>query len=905
MSETNGSAATAGAKSKLVFTRYFTKHGVHPFDEVTWVRRDASIKAPNGEKIFELKDCEVPDFWSQKATNIVAEKYFRRVNGKKETSAKDMILRVTKTVSDAGRAQGMFADLESASIFELELTHILLHQQYAFNSPVWFNIGVPYAKQQASACFIQLVEDSMESITDLMRKEILLFKGGSGTGTNFSNVRSSYETLTGGGYASGPVSFMEPLDSGAGVTKSGGTTRRAAKMAVLNVDHPDILVQKNGRPGFIYSKLEAEKIAQALIAAGYSPKFNDPTGAYSYTPFQNANNSVRVTDDFMKAVVDDKEWCTKEVLTGNIVHKYSARELWRKIAEAAWACGDPGLQFDTTTNRWHTCKASGRINASNPCSEYLFLDDTACNLGSINLLRFLTKKSDGTFGFDVEKFRKTVEVTITAMEILVGYSVYPSEAIAKNSIDFRPLGLGYANLGALLMALGLPYDSDEGRHVAAAITAILSGRAYAQSGRMAQSVGPFPKYKENEVSFTDVMTKHFHEAWNLDINGRFGELAVAAQEDWRTAVGYSQLDGYRNAQIAVIAPTGTISFLMDCDTTGIEPMLALVVTKTLVGGGEMRMPNEAVGPALKNLGYSDEEIARIAQLVQKSGQLEGIKEEHKKVFQTAIGDDPVSVDGHLRMMAAVQPFLSGGISKTVNMPESSTVEDVERAYMLSWELGLKCVAIYRDGCKKSQPVSSSHKKQKVDATAAAVVAVEATEPALKWGERKRLDDDRNALTHKFNVGGQEGYLTVGMYEDGTPGEVFLRVSHGGSTLNGLVDMAAMGLSIALQHGASLTTFVEKFKHMKFEPAGYTSNKNIRMAASIADYVARYLEERFLVKQYMKAPTEVTEQIETVKDEVKKTEAGFGGPPCSSCGDMTKRAGQCWVCINCGLSTGCG
>lgn len=885
---------TPTTNGTLKVQRVFTREGQDPFDTVKWKATDAVLRAPDGTEKFRLNGVMVPESWSDRATNIVAEKYFRVVDGEKEKSARQMISRVAQTIATAGVDQGLLSP-EDATVFRDELTYILLHQMFAFNSPVWFNVGVPGVRQQASACFIQRVDDTMDSITALIQKEMHLFKGGSGTGSNLSTLRSSYESLSGGGEASGPVSFMEVLDAGAGVTKSGGTTRRAAKMVVLNADHPDILTQKNGRPGFITCKSAAEQLAHDLIDTGkYSGEFNVPGNAYERVGFQNANNSVRVTDQFMEAVLYDKDWHTRSVTTGEGIHTYKARTLWNALAEAAWFCGDPGIQYDTTTNKWHTCKGSGRINASNPCSEYLFLDDTACNLGSFNLLRFYDGKS-----FKGDLFAAACRVCITAMEILVGYSDYPSPEITENSRNFRPLGIGYANLGALLMYMGYAYDSDEGRSIAGGITALMSGTCYAESAKMASVVGPFPGYAHdsNAEHMMSVMKMHAGALDGLKHLARVdANLYKAAQVSWDLAVSYGQAHGYRNSQISVIAPTGTISFLMDCETTGIEPMLALTVYKKLVGGGYLTMPNAAIAPALRRLGYSDEVVSSAEKAITDGKTLKGlVSADHLAVFQTAIGDDPVSVSGHLQMMAAVQPFLSGGISKTVNMPNNATVADVQNAYLTAWQLGLKCVAIYRDGCKKSQPASAKKEEK--------VVVAEPVKKGLSWGERKRLPNDRNSFTHKFSIGGQEGYIHTGFYEDGTPGEVFINMAKAGSTLHGVIDMFATAMSVGLQHGVPLDTFIDKLKGTKFEPAGFTLNRDIRSTSSIGDYLGRWFELKFSGAAPAAYPTAVNDQI---TDAVTQAPVrGQYGDPCTACGNLTVRAGSCWVCASCGTTTGCG
>jgi len=857
----------------LHFKKHFTAGKQHPFEEISWKKVDAVIRKADGSIAFEQKDVEAPEFWSERAINIVAEKYFRMIDGVKETSVRQLITRVARTIAHAGQDQGLFGAEDSVT-FELELTYLLLHQMFAFNSPVWFNIGVPGVPQQASACFINKVEDTMESITDLAKTEVMLFKGGSGAGSNLSKIRSSYELLSGGGNPSGPVSFMKMLDAGAGVTKSGGTTRRAALMRGLDVDHPDILQQANGEVGFIGCKMHAEKIAQALIAGGFSAEWNKPGNAYDLSPFQNANNSVRVTDYFMRKVQDDQKYQTKARTTGEQVHLYQAKDIWNKIAEAAHACGDPGLQFDSTTNKWHTLPNTGKINSSNPCSEFLHLDDTSCNLGSFNLMKF----SQGN-DFQVAEFEYATEICITAMEILAGYASYPTAEITKHTKASRPLGIGYANLGTLLMTKGLAYDSPEGREFAAGLTSLMTAVGYRQSAKMAQIVGPFEYYASNRNEMLKVISMHLEESQKLP--QRHHATIRRANEVWDEGYVLGNEHGYRNSQISVLAPTGTIGFMMDCDTTGIEPNLALTQHKKLVGGGYMKIPTRAVPQALERLGYNGE-AQFVLDTIAATGELpKDMKAAHKRVFQTAIGADQISTEGHLLMMAAVQPFLSGGISKTVNMASTATVADVANVYMRAWELGLKCVAIYRDGCKASQPASAKADKK------------EETKPVgLQWGQRKRLPDERPSVTHKFSVGGQDGYFHMGLNEDGSPGEVFINISKAGSTLHGLVDMAATAISLGLQYGVPMATLLEKFKGVRFEPSGFTGNKAIPRADSLVDYFAKWVE--------LRESAQKTEPIVA-----KKAELSYHGAPCSACGNLTVRAGSCWVCSTCGTTTGCG
>src|SRR5438309_1626186 len=831
----------------LRFGRFFTPPGSHAYDLVEWERRTAAITGEKGQVIFEQKDVEVPRSWSQLAINVVAQKYFRGSPGspERETSVRQIIDRVVDTIASWGREGGYFATEEDAQNWAEELRFLLVTQQASFNSPVWFNIGIPGRSQQASACFINSVRDSMESILDLAKTEGMLFKFGSGTGTNLSVLRSSKEQLSGGGTASGPVSFMKGYDSFAGSIKSGGTTRRAAKMVILNADHPDVM-------DFIHSKAEEEKKAWALIDAGYNVGFNVPGRAYDSVQFQNANHSVRVTDDFMRAVIDDKEWKTKAVVDGRTIETYKARDLWKDIAEAAWTCGDPGLQFDSTIQDWNVVPNTGRINATNPCSEFVFLDDTACNLLSLNLMKFQTEQ--GTF--DVERFRRAVDVCFTGQEILVSNASYPTPAIGKNSDALRPLGLGYANIGALLMSMGLAYDSDEGRRFAGGITAIMTGRAVAQSARMAQVKGPFSEYAKNREPMLRVMERHRAAAYQLTSSPESADVVQAARETWDEAVKLGRAHGYRNAQATVLAPTGTIGLMMDCDTTGIEPDLALVKYKKLVGGGLLKIVNGTVPAALRKLGYDSKEVKEIVEYIDENDTIEGapqLLEEHLKVFDCAFkpvkGMRSIAPMGHVRMMAAVQPFISGSMSKTVNLPTEATIEEIEQTYMESWKLGLKCIAIYRDGCKRSQPLSTALDKKK-------------DEPATKIEYRPmrhKLPDERRSITHKFDIQGHEGYLTVGLYEDGQPGELFVTMAKEGSTISGLMDAFATQTSYALQFGVPLKFMVDKFTHMRFEPSGFTKNQEIPIAKSIVDYIFRWMASHFL-------PLEDAEEAGVIKRE---------------------------------------
>ncbi len=1020
------SASTAATKKKapgLTFKRFFTTAGVSPYDELEWELRLAQITDAKGGVIFEQKDVETPKDWSMTATNIVASKYLhgQMDTPERETGVRQLVSRVAETIRDWGMKGGYFRTADDAAIFHDELAHLLLQQKAAFNSPVWFNVGcdriepnsdaknwhwnaeeqkvefsaVGYTKPQCSACFINSVNDSLDSILTLAKTEGMLFKWGSGTGTNLSPLRSSTESLSGGGTASGPLSFMKGFDAFAGVIKSGGKTRRAAKMVILNVEHPDIVE-------FVECKQKEEAKAWALIEHGYDGSGPD-SEAYSSIFFQNANNSVRVTDDFMYEVVRDGEFSTKAVKDGRPIRTFKARDLLHKISDATWHCGDPGMQYDTTTNRWHTSKNTARINASNPCSEYMFLDDSACNLASLNLLKFAP---NGTF--DVEAYRHACAVVITAQEILVDNSGYPTEAISRNSHDYRPLGLGYANLGALLMAAGLPYDSDAGRDYAACVTAIMCGEAYLQSAKIAELCQPLapatettavilseersdeskdpyttttfpgaacPGWYVNREPFLDVIRMHRACVNNINKSNVPASLLEASKATWDEALKHGERFGYRNAQVTVLAPTGTIGFMMDCDTTGIEPDLALVKYKKLVGGGMIKIVNNTVPAALFKLGYTSDQTNAIVSYIDATGTIEGapaIKDEHLAVFDCSFkpskGTRTIHYTGHLRMMAAAQPFISGAISKTINMPENATVEEISEAYIQAWKLGLKAVAIYRDGSKKAQPLSSmgsaTAKSQKGDAQSSSVILSEAKDllfdeqAAPPVANRHRLPDERLSITHKFNVGGHEGYLTAGLYKDGMPGEIFITMAKEGSTVSGLMDSFACAVSIGLQHGVPLKLLCEKFAHTRFEPSGWSRNPDIGYAKSIMDYIFRWLQLRFLTGQqqalfdglrpkYFGAPAVGTpegahegqktfgdfvekppasgcfssERSELLLTTGKPTTDNFPGfvhasdalkelidmgdaPTCSTCGAIMTRNGSCYRCMSCGSTSGC-
>jgi ribonucleoside-diphosphate reductase alpha chain len=891
---------TNGSAKKLQILRFFTTPAKHPYNEIQWEHRTASITNDKNQVIFERENIEVPKSWSQAAINIVASKYFHtyRDKGKQETSVKELINRIVQTLKIWGLQDKYFSTPEDADTFEAELAHLLVQQKAAFNSPVWFNMGCE-EKPQCSACFINSVKDEMESILDLAKTEGMLFKWGSGTGTNLSPLRSSKEKLTTGGLASGPVSFMRGYDAFAGVIKSGGKTRRAAKMVILNADHPDIVE-------FINCKVKEEKKAWALIDAGYDGSFGGE--AYASVFYQNSNNSIRVTDEFMQSIDEDREWCTRAVRNGEIIDRYRAQDLMQQISDAAHICGDPGIQFHTTINKWHTCPNSAPINASNPCSEYMFVDDSACNLASLNLMKFL--KSDGVF--DIEAFRRAVHVLIIAQEIIVGNSSYPTAQITDNSYRFRPLGLGYANLGALLMFYGIPYDSPQGRATAAAVTALMTGQAYLSSAILAGAVGSFVEFEKNRKPMLKVMKRHQDAVEEIDSKFVSTEMLSSVKETWSDAIEMGNRYGFRNAQVTVLAPTGTIGFMMDCDTTGIEPELALVKFKNMVGGGYMKLVNSTVQSALVRLQYDADQIRAILDYIDQFDTIEGaphLKKEHLDVFDCAFkpknGSRFIHHMGHVRMMAAVQPFLSGAISKTVNMPTEVDPKDVAETYMEAWKLGLKSIAIYRDGSKRSQPLSTSEAEKAGGAI-----------PQGTRGIRRRLPDERTAITHKFEIGGHEGYFTVGQYEDGMPGEIFIRMAKEGSTVSGLIDVFATSISIGLQSGVPLETYVRKFAHTRFEPYGYTNNPKIRLAKSVADYIFRWLEMKYLgtteesASEHTTTPlTHVESQnLQQQQKQSRQIETTFemqqDAPSCSSCGSIMIRNGACYKCQNCGETSGC-
>jgi len=930
--------------------RHYTTPGVHPYDQVVWEKRDARISNwKDGSVAFEQLGVEFPVSWSLNATNIVAQKYFRGTPGtvEREQSLKQVIDRVADTITTWGVEGGYFVDQAEAENFSDELKFILVTQRAAFNSPVWFNIGVKGVPQQASACFILAVEDKMDAILNWYREEGIIFKGGSGSGINLSKIRSSVELLQGGGTASGPVSFMRGADSSAGTIKSGGKTRRAAKMVILNVDHPDI-------EEFIWCKAKEEKKARVLRDAGFDMDL-DGSDAFS-VQYQNANNSVRITDDFMQAVRDDKDWSFRAVTDGTPVRTVRARDLWRQIAEASWDCADPGLQFDTTINKWHTSHATGRINGSNPCSEYMHIDNSACNLASINLLKYLDEQGN----FDVDAYKHTIETMFTAQEILVGRADYPTEAIGDNSRKFRQLGLGYANLGALLMALGLPYDSFEGRAWAAALTSLMTGHAYATSARTSSRMGPHAGFAENERYMLNVLRMHRDASYQIaDETVMPASLLRAGQESWEAAVRDGEEYGVRNAQATVLAPTGTIGLMMDCDTTGIEPDLGLVKMKKLVGGGNMVIVNQTIPMALRKLGYNAQQVDEIIAYIDTEKSILGaphLAAEHVAVFACSMGDNTIHYEGHVRMMGAVQPFLSGAISKTVNMPEEATVEEIEALHMLSWELGLKAVAIYRDNCKVGQPLSTAKKgdEQGTAESSATAVVEKIVEKIIAKPVRQKLPRSRRGRTFEFRVADCKGFATIGEYEDGRPGEVFLTVSKQGSTLSGIMDAFAKSISYGLQYGVPMRAFVEAFVNMRFEPAGMTDDPDIRFAASIMDYLFRrmaleyltYAEREelgiFSIDERLQPTLPGVEEssyvsstgsdvaadpksIPSVEELVTQLEMGIAptapvsdhsaeiarkaqkhsdAPMCMQCGVQMNRAGSCHACPSCGSTSGC-
>jgi ribonucleoside-diphosphate reductase alpha chain len=896
------------ATASVVPGRFFTIPGRDPFDEIEWELRDALIPGKDGPA-FEQRNVEFPRFWSQTATNIVAQKYFRgRLSSpERERSVKQMVGRVVDTIGGWGRAGGYFATDDEADTFEAELKAILVNQYASFNSPVWFNVGFE-EKPQCSACFILSIDDSMESILDWIRREGVIFRGGSGSGLNLSKLRSSKEQLSKGGYASGPVSFMRGADASAGTIKSGGKTRRAAKMVVLDVDHPDI-------EEFIWCKAKEERKARVLEQAGYDMSLD--SADWASIQYQNANNSVRVTDAFMEASVEGKEWNLTARTDGTVVETADARDLLRQIAEAAWQCADPGVQYDTTINAWHTSPNTGRINASNPCSEYMHIDDSACNLSSLNLMKFRREEGE----FDVAAFEHAVDVMLLAQEICVGYSSYPTPEIERNAKAYRQLGLGYANLGALLMARGFPYDSDDGRAYAAAITALMTGRAYRKSAEVAQRMGAHAGYRPNAAAMIGVIAKHRAAVGNIQHSDSVPEdLLTAARQAWDDALDLGEVHGFRNAQATVLAPTGTISFMMDCDTTGVEPDFSLVKSKKLVGGGEITIVNKTVPMALEKIGYAPGEIEEVVAFIDERNTIVGapnVKSEHYPVFDCAIGDRAIHYMGHVKMMGAVQPFISGAISKTVNLPEEATVEDVSQLLIESWQLGVKAIAIYRDNCKVAQPLSGSADKSLATLPALAPI-VQVAQP-----KRRRVPEDRVEVGRKFKVGDYEGYIHVGLFEDGTPGDIFVDIAKEGTTLAGLMNSFMISVSLGLQYGVPLEVYVSKFSHMRFEPSGLTNDADIRVAKSIVDYIFRWMGKKFLTSEQQEEAGILTAEVKARLAQAyaagEASEPSHEAPPrgqtalfntwedaveCAKCGGSMVRTGSCYTCRDCGTNTGC-
>jgi ribonucleoside-diphosphate reductase alpha chain len=873
----------------------FTASGLHPFDTIKWKRCDASIKSSKGVVVFEQNDIEVPEFWNQTTINIVADKYFRVIDGVRENSVKQMFSRVARQLRTWGEAQNFFQTELDASTYELELLFALVHQYGAFNSPVWFNLGVPGRRQAASACFISSVDDSLESIFEFQKSESTIFAGGSGSGANLSKIRSSYEKLSSGSYTSGPLSWMRGLDQYAMAMKSGGSTRNAAKMVVLDMDHPDILETKDGRPGFIRSKAVEEKLAHDMVDAGYSAAYDDPNGAYKRVMYQNANHSVSISDEFMEAVENDGNWSTKSRKDGSVVSTYKAREVWDEIAKAAWICGDPGVQFTDTINSWHTTPNAGRINASNPCSEFLHVDDTACNLAAINLTKFF---DDGEFKYD--RFAQAVRVFSTSQMIIVDKADYPTAAIEKNSKLLRPIGLNYGDLGALIMEMGYSYDSDEGRNIAARLASLMTGLGYLNSAKIAARLGAFPLYQDNREAMLDIMKRH----QKADKKVKKAFASDEAAKVWKEVVDLGAEHGFYTSQMSLQAPLGTISFLMGMNTTGIEPAFSLVSYKSMVGGGFMKLTNSSVPNALRSLGYSEATIKSICEHIEKTDSIEGapgFKHTDIPVFDCAMPSGPsgryLSPLAHIKMMAAIQPLITCAQSKTVNMPNTATPQDIADVYYQSWKLGIKCVALYRDGCKASQPLSAK-KEEKKEASSDL--------PLVSTPNREKLPDDIKATRHKFTIDGFSGYITVGEYADGRPGEVFLKLGKPGSTISGLINGYTQLLSLALQYGIPLPKLIESFIDTKFEPAGMTSNKQIRFTKSLYDYLFKYLD----IKYFKGEHSGLGERLGLVdKEEVastthKEPAKKVMGPPCTKCGGLTQRAGACWICGTCGTSSGC-
>jgi ribonucleoside-diphosphate reductase alpha chain len=906
----SGVTMTSEGREAGRWTRIFTKDNVHPFDDIKWKVVDACIVKSDGSIAFEQKNVEVPAWWTQNNINVVVDKYFRIVNGVRESSFKQVISRVCTVIKAWAKEQNYFETDEDAKIYEEELIHVILHQYGAFNSPVWFNIGISDRAQAASACFISAVEDDLDSIMDFQKSEVNIFRGGSGSGVNISNLRSSYEKITSGSYTSGPLSWMEGLDKYAKAMKSGGSTRNAAKIIVMDMDHPDILETRDGRPGFVKCKSWSEQMAHDLINAGYGTNYDDPCGAYKIVPYQNANHSVSVPDAFMKAVEDDREWETRERLTGKIVHTYKAREVWDEIANAAWMCGDPGVQFTDTINAWHTTPANGRIRSSNPCAEFLNIDNTACNLCAINLTKFFDGRK-----FLRNYFDQSVRLFVTAQNAMIFKASYPTKEISDNSCKLRPIGLNYGNLGSLLMNLGYGYDSDEGRAVAARLASFMTGTAYLFSSKLAARIGSFQEFDRNRESMLGVIRMHVDadskilERWNLKHDPLSDRLISDTNDLWNNVTRSSEKYGFANSQVSLMAPLGTVSFMMGMSTTGIEPAFSLVSYKKLVGGGSMKMINTNVNHALKNFGYSVDETDRICKFIEDNDCIEGsvdLKSDHLPVFDCAMTSGPsnrcISPMGHLKMMAAIQPLITCAQSKTVNLPENTTASEIANIYFQSWKLGIKCVALYRNGCKWSQPLST--KKESPEVKIAAPVS-----------KRRHMPEDRAGKTHKFEISGYKGYITVNDYDDGAPGEVFVRLGKNGSTMAGLMDAFTRLLSIALQYNVPLDAMIHSFVNVKFEPSGITRNREIGFVDSPIDYLFKLLdlryydgehsglaERRAAIAAHSIPPSPDTNSSEPPPPSSKRS--SIDGAPCNRCGGITQRSGSCYICTICGTTTGC-
>lgn len=913
------------------WSRLFTTEGVHPFDEIEWKIVDSEIRRPDGSLAFEQKGIEVPSWWSQNTINIVADKYFRVINGVKENSVKQIFSRVSSTLRKWATEQNYFNSENDAEIFEQELLYALVHQYGAFNSPVWFNLGVPGRKQAASACFISSVEDSLDGIVDFQKSEIDIFRVGSGSGANLSSLRSSYEKISAGSYTSGPMSWMAGTDQYAGAMKSGGATRNAAKMNVLDMDHPDILETRDGRPGFIRCKSAEEKLAHDLVKVGYSASYDDPNGAYKRVKYQNANNSVSIPDSFMQAMIDDGVWHTKERKTGKAVHTYKARELWKEIAEAAWVCGDPGVQFTDTINKWHTIPKSGRINATNPCSEFACVDNTACNLCAINLTKFFDGKK-----FNYNRFRQTTRLFSTSQMAIVAKAEYPTEAITKNSHKLRPIGTNYGDLGALLMKLGHGYDSDEGRAVAARLASLMTATVYSTSAKLAARVGAFADFEKNREDMIRIMRMHQEadakivERWNQTKDPLGDDVISKSAEAWKEVISLGEKYGYNICQATLQAPLGTISFLMEMSTTGIEPAFSLVSYKSLVGGGHMKLVASCVRESLANLGYADDQISSICKYIEENDTIEGspdLKEEHLAVFDCALpsgnGKRFLTPMAHIKMMAAIQPLITCAQSKTVNLPKDVTIEEIADVYQESWRLGLKCVALYRDGCKASQPISTKKESTEVSATE---IKQEGIPELRKQHGRERLPNDVNGHRHKFEIDGYKGYLILNEYHDGRLGEVFCKLGKSGSTVGGLIDGFTRLLSIALQYGIPLPELITSFVDTRFEPAGITSNPNIRLTKSLYDYIFKYIDIRHFGGEYSGLSERIQHNNSTYPESINEgiskslhdsdrpvldsssqafsPKKNLDAPPCQRCGSITQRSGSCYLCVTCGTSSGC-